>query len=226
MLLFRLALGFFFLGALVSLISWRRPAWARIFAPVTVILGSLLAMPPVLSALLGKEVPLLELPWSLPFGSLTMRLDPLSALFALTILVVSALAALYGIGYFSPLPKRGNLSQYWFNFNTLVVSMLVVVTARNGLLFLLAWEIMSLSSFFLVLFEKDDAMVRRAGWTYLIATHIGTAFLLVFFLLLGARSGGTLEFGAFKGSVLLPDRNHNCSRAWAQPVRGGGCPLR
>ena len=204
MLLFRLALGFFFLGALVSLISWRRPAWARIFAPVTVILGSLLAMPPVLSALLGKEVPLLELPWSLPFGSLTMRLDPLSALFALAILVVSALAALYGIGYFSPLPKRGNLSQYWFNFNTLVVSMLVVVTARNGLLFLLAWEIMSLSSFFLVLFEKEDAMVRRAGWTYLIATHIGTAFLLVFFLLLGARSGGTLEFGAFKGSVLLP----------------------
>ncbi|HPT00812.1 MAG TPA: proton-conducting transporter membrane subunit, partial [Candidatus Aminicenantes bacterium] len=204
MLLFRLALGFFFLGALVSLISWRRPAWARIFAPVTVILGSLLAMPPVLSALLGKEVPLLELPWSLPFGSLTMRLDPLSALFALTILVVSALAALYGIGYFSPIPKRGNLSLYWFNFSTLVVSMLVVITARNGLLFLLAWELMSLSSFFLVLFEKDDAMVRRAGWTYLIATHIGTAFLLVFFLLLGARSGGTLEFGAFKGSVLLP----------------------
>ena len=204
MLLFLLALGFLFLGALVSLISWRHPAWARIFAPVTVILGSLLALPPVLSALLGKEIPLLELPWSLPFGSLTMRLDPLSALFALPILVVSALAALYGIGYFSPLPKRGNLSQYWFNFNTLVVSMLVVVTARNGLLFLLAWEIMSLSSFFLVLFEKEDAMVRRAGWTYLIATHIGTAFLLVFFLLLGARSGGTLEFGAFKGSVLLP----------------------
>ncbi len=204
MLLFLLALGFLFLGALVSLISWRHPAWARIFAPVTVILGSLLALPPVLSALLGKEIPLLELPWSLPFGSLTMRLDPLSALFALPILVVSALAALYGIGYFSPIPKRGNLSLYWFNFNTLVVSMLVVVTARNGLLFLLAWELMSLSSFFLVLFEKDDAMVRRAGWTYLIATHIGTAFLLVFFLLLGARSGGTLDFGAFTESAFLP----------------------
>src|SRR5574344_1906364 len=103
MLLYLLALGFLFLGALVSLISWRHPAWARIFAPVTVILGSLLALPPVLSALLGKEIPLLELPWSLPFGSLTMRLDPLSALFALPILVVSALAALYGIGYFSPI---------------------------------------------------------------------------------------------------------------------------
>ena len=204
MLLFLLALGFLFLGALVSLISWRHPAWARIFAPVTAILGSLLAVPPVLSALLGKEIPLLELPWSLPFGSLTMSLDPLSALFALPILVVSALAALYGIGYFSPIPKRGNLSLYWFNFSTLVVSMLVVITARNGLLFLLAWELMSLSSFFLVLFEKDDAMVRRAGWTYLIATHIGTAFLLVFFLLLGARSGGTLDFGAFTGNALLP----------------------
>ena len=101
MLLFLLALGFLFLGALVSLISWRHPAWARIFAPVTVILGSLLALPPVLSALLGKEIPLLELPWSLPFGSLTMRLDPFqpSSPFRFPSF---RLGALYGIGYFSP----------------------------------------------------------------------------------------------------------------------------
>ena len=46
--------------------------------------------------------------------------------------------------------------------------------ARNGILFLMAWEIMSLASFFLVTFEDEREDVRRAGWTYLVATHIGT----------------------------------------------------
>src|SRR5512137_2449816 len=68
--------------------------------------------------------------------------------------------------------------------------MLLVVVARNAMLFLIAWELMSLSSFFLVVFENEKDEVRRAGWTYLVATHIGTAFLLALFVLLGHRSGG------------------------------------
>ena len=70
---------------------------------------------------------------------------------------------------------------------------MLVVVARNGLLFLVAWEIMSLASFFLVTFEYEKPMVRQAGWIYLIATHIGTAFLIVFFILLG-RQAGSLDF--------------------------------
>ena len=52
---------------------------------------------------------------------------------------------------------------------------------------------MSLASFFLVTFEYEKPMVRQAGWIYLIATHIGTAFLIVFFILLG-RQAGSLDF--------------------------------
>jgi formate hydrogenlyase subunit 3/multisubunit Na+/H+ antiporter MnhD subunit len=80
-------------------------------------------------------------------------------------------------------------------FNLLLASMLLVVTARNGVLFLVSWEIMSLSSFFLVMFEDEKPGVREAGWTYLVTTHLGTALLLAMFVLLG-RNSGSLDFDA------------------------------
>ena len=92
--------------------------------------------------------------------------------------------------------SRKTWARAWFFFNLLVASMVLVVLARNGVLFLLAWEIMSLASFFLVTFEDEKESVRQAGWTYLVATHLGTAFLLVLFLLLG-RQAGSLDFDRF-----------------------------
>ena len=73
----------------------------------------------------------------------------------------------------------------------------MVVVARTALLFLMAWEVMSLSAYFLVTFEHEKAEVRRAGWVYLIATHLGVAFLFLAFVLLG-RQAGSLEFEAFR----------------------------
>ena len=54
----------------------------------------------------------------------------------------------------------------------------MVIIARNGLLFLIAWEAMSIASFFLVTFENERESVCRAGWIYLVATHLGTVFSL------------------------------------------------
>ncbi len=78
--------------------------------------------------------------------------------------------------------------------------MTLVVIARNGILFLMAWEVMALASFFLVTFEDEQASVRQAGWIYLVATHIGTAFLLALFILLG-RERGSLDFDQFTVSA-------------------------
>ena len=65
----------------------------------------------------------------------------------------------------------------------------MVVIARNAVLFLVAWEVMALASFFLVTFEDEKPSVRDAGWIYLVATHLGTACLLVLFVLLGGPAG-------------------------------------
>jgi formate hydrogenlyase subunit 3/multisubunit Na+/H+ antiporter MnhD subunit len=82
-----------------------------------------------------------------------------------------------------------------FFFNLLVASMIGVVVARHGLLFLFAWEMMTLASYALVVFEYEDASVQRAGWVYLIAAHVGVACLFAMFLLLG-RASGSLAFAA------------------------------
>ena len=76
--------------------------------------------------------------------------------------------------------------------------MALVVVARNGVLFLVAWEVMSLASFFLVTFEDETASVREAGWTYLVATHLGTAFLLAHVRAAGGATAGSLDFDALR----------------------------
>ncbi|RPI62723.1 MAG: hypothetical protein EHM48_03635, partial [Planctomycetaceae bacterium] len=91
---------------------------------------------------------------------------------------------------------RKNLGVSWFFYNLLFASMLLVVVARNGVMFLVAWEVMSLASFFLVMFEHEKQAVRQAGWTYLVATHLGTAFLLALFVMLGWQNQ-TLDFDKF-----------------------------
>ena len=190
------ALGVLFGGAFLCLVAVRRPSLARIVGPSVTVGGAVLGLVPAVIALTGGSVPAMCLPWSMPFGSLSVEMDALSAVFAAPTLFICALAAVYGAGYLLPLEGKRNTAVSWFFFNLLTGSMLLVVVARNAMLFLLAWEVMSLSSFFLVMFESEQESVRRAGWTYLIATHIGTAFLLLLFALLGRR-GGTLDFAGF-----------------------------
>jgi formate hydrogenlyase subunit 3/multisubunit Na+/H+ antiporter MnhD subunit len=136
-----------------------------------------------------------HLPWNIPFGSFSLSIDGLSAWFLLPVLVVPAMASVYGVEYLTPAGGHmyRNPASCWFFFNLLVVSMALVVVARNGMLFLVAWETMSIASFFLVTFHHEDASVRKAGWTYLVAAHLGTAFLMAWFALLGSTAG-SLDF--------------------------------
>ena len=137
--------------------------------------------------------------WDVPYGSLFLELDPLSGFFLIPVFVLCALAAVYGADYLEAYRGRKALAPPWFFFNLLVASMVVVILARNGVLFLMAWEMMALSSFFLVTFEDEKESTRQAGWIYLVASHIGTAFLLVLFVLLG-RASGSLDFDRFSAS--------------------------
>lgn len=151
---------------------------------------------PSLAVLFGGKSESLHLAWSVPYGSFFVEVDALSAFFAVVILAISALAAIYGGEYLQAWRDKKSLGPPWFFFNVLVASMVMVVLARNGILFLVAWEVMALSSFFLVTFEDERESVRSAGWMYLVATHLGTAFLLVMFILMG-REVGSLDFDQF-----------------------------
>jgi formate hydrogenlyase subunit 3/multisubunit Na+/H+ antiporter MnhD subunit len=138
----------------------------------------------------------IRLPWQVPFASFYVAIDPLSAFFIVTISLVCALAAIYGTAYLDAYRGKKNLGAAWCFFNLLFASMLLVVVSRNGILFLVAWEAMSLTSFFLVMFEHEKPEVREAGWVYLIAAHVGQACLMFLFILLGGQNA-SLDFDKF-----------------------------
>ena len=139
----------------------------------------------------------LRLSWDAAHGAFCVGLDELSAFFLLPVLLLSALAAVYGGNYLLGYRHEKKLGSPWFFFNAFVAGMELVVIARTAFLFLFAWEVMSLAAYCLVTFEHEKAEVRRAGWIYLVATHLGVAFLLLAFMLL-ARQAGSLEFEAFR----------------------------
>ena len=196
MALFLSAMGVVILGGLAALTAGRSGSRASLFGAGGAVAGCALALGPALWGLCGGSLERLDVPWSIPGGSFSVALDPVSGLFLVPTLFLSALTAVYGTGYLKPFGATRALGEAWFCFDLLVVSMALVMVARNGLLFLVAWEVMALASFFLVTFDREAASVRDAGWTYLIATHLGTAFLLAMFVLLGGATG-SLEFDGF-----------------------------
>jgi formate hydrogenlyase subunit 3/multisubunit Na+/H+ antiporter MnhD subunit len=189
-------------GGLVALLVGRSARLANALGAVTAVAGSGIALVPVVGVLVsGKSLPESSWAWNVPFGSFAIGLDPLSAWFAAPILGLAILAAVYGAGYLAHYADHKSLGPPWLFFNLLVVAMVLVVVARNGMLFLVAWEGMALASYFLVTFEDEHSGVREAGRIYLIASHLGTACLLLFFALF-ASYAGSLDFAAMAGAKM------------------------
>jgi formate hydrogenlyase subunit 3/multisubunit Na+/H+ antiporter MnhD subunit len=149
-----------------------------------------------LVALLRQEQSALRGVWSLPVGEPHVAMDALSAFFLLCVFLVSGLAALFARGYLPPYLGKRRLGPAVALFNLLVAAMAGLVIARDGILFLIAWEVMSFTSFFLVTFENERDEVRRAGMTYLVASQFGVLFLFLLFVLLG-RGSGSYDFDRF-----------------------------
>jgi hydrogenase-4 component B len=116
-------------------------------------------------------------------GNILFEIDPLSAWFILIVNITLINGALYGTGYMKPYAgRKHDLSFHWLMFMIFHFSMLWVCMLRNGLAFLIAWEVMTLASLLLVLFDHEKPATSKAGLNYLIAMHIGVAFLTVAFI--------------------------------------------
>jgi len=200
MTLLLFAIVLFGVAGVAALSCGSSPRWSTIIGVSGAIIGSIVGATAIVPVLLGAPILSLRLPWEAPYGSFFVALDALSAFFLLPIFVLSAVAALYGSEYLQAYRVKKRLGSSWFFFNLLVASMTMVVIARNGVLFLMAWEVMALASFFLVTFEDEHEQVREAGWVYLVASHLGAAFLLVLFVLLG-HEHGSLDFDQFTASA-------------------------
>jgi hydrogenase-4 component B len=160
------------------------------------VLGSAVGLVAAIRVLINGRVGNVLGIWHMPGGSLHFQIDALSAFFLVPVFGLSILTAVYGRSYLAGRDGGRGAAGTWFHLNLLTAGMALVIAAHDGLLFLLSWEIMALSPFFLVIFDDRKAAVRHAAWTYLAATHIGTAFLLVLFVLVGGLAGSS-DFGAY-----------------------------
>lgn len=192
--LFFSALGLMLAGALGAVTASARPRAAAFLGAAGAAGGSAVALAAVVRALFGEPLAF-EAAWALPQASFAVGLDAISAAFLAPVCAVALAGSVYAFGYWRDL-RGARLAAAWFFFNLLAAAMLLVAAARNAVLFLVAWEIMAVAAFFLITLDHEDADVRSAGWTYLIAAHVGVLILFALFFLLGSRAG-SLDFAAF-----------------------------
>jgi hydrogenase-4 component B len=149
--------------------------------------GALLGLAAAALSLSAGSPPSFDAPWPIPIGRFSVAVDALSAAFLLPVLVVPALGAVYASAYFPashPSARRTRIA-----YGVLPAAMIVVVAARDAFLLLVAWEVMALAAFFLVVSDEEDPGVRESGWIYLVATHLGTLCLVAAFSILSGRTG-------------------------------------
>ena len=183
-------------GAVASLALWRQPAVARRVACGTALAGSLLDLTGSAAAIFSGSPIAIGLPFGNPVFTWAVRLDPLSAYFNGTLAALAAAVSLYSFGYLKEMEGHRNLGAFGFFFNLLLLSLALVFTASNAFFFLVAWEVMALSSFCLISFEHEKEKTRNAGVLFLVMSHAGTGLLLIAFLVLASASG-SLDFSSF-----------------------------
>jgi len=145
----------------------------------------------------AQEPLVATLPSSIPLLDFSIRLDPLAGFFVFTISLIGLAVSIYALGYVQEFYGRLSIGLLGFLYNGFLLAMILVVLADNAFFFLIAWELMSLLSYFLVVTEHEKADVRFAGMFYLIMAHLGTAFILVTFLIF-YQTAGSFEFEAFR----------------------------
>ena len=170
----------------------RKPGSGQILAAAATILAALAGVPAALLLVFRPVATTYLLEWGLPFGPCELVIDPLSAFFLLPVFLVSAAGSLFALGYWPAAGHRTTEPGLTFFYGLLASSMALLLMARNGVFFLMVWETMALSAYFLLITEHEKREVRQAGKTYLIATHTGTAALFVCFSLLAAQTGSFL----------------------------------
>jgi len=196
----------------LGLLGLAYPQGTRYVARVLFPLGALAAL--VLAGLalaaIAQPAATMTLPVGLPDLPVHLRLDALSALFLLLLGVATAGISIFAAGYF----REGQGTApglLCLQYHVFLASMVLVLLADDAYAFMVAWETMALSSYFLVTTQHRLPEIRSAGFLYLLIAHVGAIGILLGF---GVMQGGSWQFTfeAMRGAELSP--------AWASVAFG------
>lgn len=188
------------LGALAALLGLRG-ASTRVLVAVGAVVGAGAGLALGMASGASESPFSMSVPGLLPAaGGFALRLDGLGAFFLILIGLGAIPAAIYGAGYAKVYEDgRASLRHLGVMFNLFLLCMSLVAMADNALTFLLLWEGMSLTSYFLVITEANEPGTLRAGIWYVAMTHAGLALLLAAFALL--MSGGSGSFADLRANA-------------------------
>ncbi|MFM2477229.1 hydrogenase 4 subunit B [Celerinatantimonas sp. MCCC 1A17872] len=194
--LLMVALGLFMISALVSLCLPKLEALAIRLSGCLTALAGVVAIVAIWPVLIHTQV--VNAQWAGPFAQfahLTVRLDALAAFMVLVISLLATISAIYSIGYLEHYRGRGAWALGFF-MNIFIASMIALVIVDNAFYFIVLFEAMSLSSYFLVIGEQDESSVS-AGFLYFLIAHAGSVLIMLSFFLM-YRGSGSLDFASFR----------------------------
>lgn len=144
----------------------------------------------------------LTLPLGLPDLPFHLRIDPLAGFFLMLLGSVSAGISVYAAGYFRE-ESAHRLALITLQYHVFLASMAFVMLADDAYLFMVAWETMALSSYFLVTTDHKLAAIRSAGFLYLLIAHLGAIAILLCFGVMSSGHGD-YTFDALRTAHLTP----------------------
>ena len=207
-LLFLLMLGFYVAGSLFSFVFIKSSKLGNMLSNILYCIASITGILTAIFYLLSDEVhlQLIHINSNIPFLSFKLEMSKLSAYFILILSILTLCVSIYSISFLSQFYGKRNTASFNFLFGIFIVSLVSVFSSGNMLIFLLAWEVMALTSYFLVIFESENPETQKSGTLYLIMTHIATAFLTIAFITIYSYTG---SFDIVNAATVIPPFSKN-----------------
>lgn len=175
-------------------------------------LASLAAVVSGLWAVANGITSTLVLPLGLPDLPFHLRLDPLSGFFLVVIGLLSLYVSIYSLEYVRGFLGHRPVTSLVIFSALFLAGMFLVVLSDDAFIFLVSWEVMAASSYFLVLFEDERIENRRAAFLYLVVAHVGAIAILLSF---GVMAGLATGFKGFEGYTFDAMRDTSLPVGWA-----------
>jgi len=157
---------------------------AQIFANSVLLLGLIIGLATTLQLLLQTNTSGVFLYYNF------IRLDGLSTYFLFIVQLVAIPTTIYNFSYLKHYTENNKRIKSFVTFYIiLLVSTQIIVIANNTILFLVSWEVMSISAYLAMILEKEKEEVQQGSFYYFAASHVLIFILYIMFFLLHQQSG-------------------------------------
>lgn len=119
-----------------------------------------------------------------------IRLDGLGSYFLFIIQLVAIPTTIYNFSYLQHyIEEKRSIKSFVVFYIILIVSTQFIVIANQAILFLVSWEVMSITGYLGMMLEKEKEEVQRGSFYYFVASHVLIFILYIMFFLLHQQTG-------------------------------------